>query len=102
MNFLEIDNSIGFVGIPNKFGKKIVAEYSKGLVQLLTEYELELYAIESVLRMNTRRDMKTNLDKPIYSLTLYKKSKTSDNIVKGSYIYFYHSILTSCLDIVCF
>jgi hypothetical protein len=50
-----------------------VAEYSKGLVQLLTEYELELYAIESVLRMNTRRDMKTNLDKPIYSLTLYKK-----------------------------
>ena len=73
MNLLEIDNSIGFVGIPNKFGKKIVAEYSKGLVQLLTEYELELYAIESVLRMNTRRDMKTNLDKPIYSLTLYKK-----------------------------
>jgi hypothetical protein len=62
MNLLEIDNSIGFVGIPNKFGKKIVAEYSKGLVQLLTEYELELYAIESVLRMNTRRDMKTNLD----------------------------------------
>ena len=57
-------------GIPNKFGKKIVAEYSKGLVQLLTEYELELYAIESVLRMNTRRDMKTNIDKPIYSLTL--------------------------------
>jgi hypothetical protein len=73
MNLLEIDNSIGFVGIPNKFGKKIVAEYSKGLVQLLTEYELELYAIESVLRMNSRRDMKTNLDKPIYSLTLYKK-----------------------------
>lgn len=70
MNILEIGNSIGFVGIPNKFGKKIVAEYSKGLVQLLTEYELELYAIESVLRMNTRRDMKTNLDKPIYSLTL--------------------------------
>jgi len=73
MNLLEIDNSIGFAGIPNKFGKKIVAEYSKGLVQLLTEYELELYAIESVLRMNTRRDMKTNIDKPIYSLTLYKK-----------------------------
>jgi len=73
VNLLEIDNSIGFVGIPNKFGKKIVAEYSKGLVQLLTKYELELYAIESVLRMNTRRDMKTNLDKPIYSLTLYKK-----------------------------
>jgi len=73
MNLLEIDNSIGFVGIPNKFGKKIVAEYSKGLVQLLTEYERELYAIKSVLRMNTRRDMKTNLDKPIYSLTLYKK-----------------------------
>ena len=77
MNLLEIDNSIGFAGIPNKFGKKIVAEYSKRLVQLLTEYELELYAIESVLRMNTRRDMKTNLDKPIYSLTLYKKVRAT-------------------------
>ncbi|HEY9490412.1 MAG TPA: hypothetical protein VIP56_00395 [Nitrososphaeraceae archaeon] len=54
-----------------------MAEYSKGLVQLLTEYELELYAIESVLRMNTRRDMKTNIDKPIYSLTLYKKVRAT-------------------------
>jgi hypothetical protein len=57
-----------------------VAEYSKGLVQLLTEYELELYAIESVLRMNTRRDMKTNLDKPIYSLTLYKKVRRATTL----------------------
>ncbi|HET7344875.1 MAG TPA: hypothetical protein VFJ05_03275 [Nitrososphaeraceae archaeon] len=62
---LAIDKSIRFVGIPNKFGKKIVAEYRKGLVQLLTEYESELYAIESVLRMNTRRDMETKLGKPI-------------------------------------
>lgn len=72
---LAIDKSIRFVGIPNKFGKKIVAEYRKGLVQLLTEYESELYAIESVLRMNTRRDMETKLGKPIYSLTLYEKVK---------------------------
>jgi hypothetical protein len=30
-----------------------MAEYTKELVQILTEYESELYAIESVLRINT-------------------------------------------------
>jgi len=45
----------------------------KGLVRLLTEYESELYAIESVLRMNTRRDMETKHGKPTYSFTLYEK-----------------------------
>jgi hypothetical protein len=70
---LGVDKSIRFVCIPNKFGKKIVAEYRKGLIQLLTEYESELYAIESVLRMNTRKDMGSKLGKPIYSFTLYEK-----------------------------
>jgi hypothetical protein len=58
---LAIDKSIRLVGIPNKFSKKSVAEYRKGLVQLLTEYESELYAIDSVLRMITRGIWKQNL-----------------------------------------
>jgi hypothetical protein len=34
-----------------------------------------MLAIESVLRMNTRRDFQTKLGKPIYSFTLYEKVK---------------------------
>jgi hypothetical protein len=71
----ELDDSIRFVGIPNKFGKQIVGEYREGLVPLLTDNESELYAIETVIRMNTRKDFESKLGKPIYSFTLYEKLK---------------------------
>jgi len=34
-----------------------------------------MLAIESVLRMNTRKDFESKLGKPIYSFTLYEKVK---------------------------
>jgi hypothetical protein len=72
---IELDSAIRFAGIPNKFGKQIVVEYRKDLVPLLTESESELYAIESVMRMNARKDYESKLGKPIYSFTLYEKIK---------------------------
>jgi hypothetical protein len=72
---IELDSAIRFAGIPNKFGKQIVVEYRKGLTPLLTDTESELYAIESVMRMNTRKDFESKLGKPIYSFTLYEKIK---------------------------
>ena len=72
---IGLDNTIRFAGIPNKFGKQIVAEYRQGLNPLLTDSESELYAIESVIRMNTRKDFESKLGKPIYSFTLYEKLK---------------------------
>ena len=72
---IEIDSAIRFVGIPNKFGKQIVVEYRKGLTPLLTDTESELYAVESVMRMNNRKDYESKLGKPIYSFTLYEKIK---------------------------
>jgi hypothetical protein len=72
---IEIDDTIRFVGIPNKFGKQIVAEYREGLEPFLTDTESELYAIETVIRMNTRKDFESKLGKPIYSFTLYEKLK---------------------------
>jgi hypothetical protein len=81
---IELDSAIRFVGIPNKFGKQIVVEYRKGLTPLLTDTESELYAIESVMRMNNRKDYESKLGKPIYSFTLYEKIKRTtislDNI----------------------
>ena len=72
---IELDDTIRFVGIPNKFGKQIVVEYRKGLDPLLTDSESELYAIETVIRMNTRKDFELKLGKPVYSFTLYEKLK---------------------------
>jgi hypothetical protein len=72
---IELDSAIRFVGIPNKFGKQIVVEYRKGLTPLLTDTESELYAVESVMRMNNRKDFESKLGKPIYSFTLYEKIK---------------------------
>jgi hypothetical protein len=72
---LESDNTIRFVGIPNKMGKQIVSSYRAGLVPLLTPQEIEMFAIQSVLRMNTRKDFESKLGKPIYSFTIYQKIK---------------------------
>jgi hypothetical protein len=56
-------------------GNQIISRYRAGLVALLTPKEIEMYAIQSVLRMNTRRDYESKLGKPIYSFTLYQKLK---------------------------
>lgn len=72
---LESDNSVRFVGIPNKMGRQIVSSIRNGLTLLLTPQEIEMFAIESVLRMNTRKDFESKLGRPIYSFTLYEKVK---------------------------
>lgn len=72
---LHSDRSIRFVGIPNKMGKLAVSRYRDGLVPIITEQEIEILAIESVLRMNTRKDFESKFGRPIYSFTLYEKVK---------------------------
>ena len=72
---LESDKAIRFMGIPNKIGKQIVSSYRVGLVPLLIPQEIEMLAIQSILRMNTRKDFESKLGKPIYSFTIYQKIK---------------------------
>lgn len=72
---IESDNTIRFVGISNKMGNQIISRYRRGLIPLLTPEEIEKLAIESVLRMNTRKDFESKLGKPIYSFTIYQKVK---------------------------
>ena len=72
---IESDISIRFVGISNKMGNQIISRYRAGLTPLLTPKEIEMYAIQSVLRINTNRDYQSKLGKPIYSFTLYQKLK---------------------------
>jgi hypothetical protein len=72
---LHSDSAIRFVGIPNKMGKLVMSRYRSGLVPIITEQEIEMLAIESVLRMNTRKDFESKFGRPIYSFTLYEKVK---------------------------
>ncbi|MDW0120778.1 MAG: hypothetical protein QOK64_09700, partial [Nitrososphaeraceae archaeon] len=58
-----------------KIGKQIVSIYRVELVPLLIPQEIEMLAIQSVLRMNTRKDFESKLGKPIYSFTIYQKIK---------------------------
>ena len=74
-DILESDRSIRFVGISDKMGKQIASSYRAELVPLLTPIEIEMSAIESVLRMKTRKDFESKLGKPIYTFTLYQKIK---------------------------
>ena len=80
-HILEIDNSIRFAGFANNMGTVIAAQQREALMSvekekeqsLLTKDDLGLSAIESVLRMVTRKDMMPKLGEPIYSFTLYEK-----------------------------
>ena len=74
-DILESDSSIRFIGISDKMGKQVISSYRAGLNPLLTPYEIEMNAIESVLRMKTRKDFESKLGKPIYTFTLYQKLK---------------------------
>jgi hypothetical protein len=74
-DILESDRSIRFVGISDKMGRQIASSYRAELVPLLTPMEIEMSAIESVLRMKTRKDFESKLGKPIYTFTLYQKIK---------------------------
>jgi small-conductance mechanosensitive channel len=72
---LELDNSIRFVGIANKMGKLVAAEFNPGVEVLLTREEIEANAINAVLRMRTREDYEQKLGKTIYTFALYEKVK---------------------------
>jgi hypothetical protein len=77
-DILESDRSLGFVGISDKMGKQIISSY-RAEKSLLTPSEIEMYVIESVLRMKTRKDFELKLGKPIYTFTLYQKIKSNGN-----------------------
>ena len=72
---LESDKTIRFVGMSNKMGDQIISRNRSGLTSLLTPKETEKLAIDSVLRMNTRKDFESKLGKPLYSFTVYQKVK---------------------------
>ena len=72
---IQSDQSIRFVGIADKYGKQVAVSYREGLVPYLNQTESEIYSIDTVMRMNSRKEMESKLGKVIYSFTLYEKIK---------------------------
>jgi hypothetical protein len=91
---IESDKAIRFVGVSNKMGNQIISRYRSGLTPLLTPQEIEMYAMQSVLRMNTRKDYESKLGKPIYSFTLYQKLKrVTITLENRGYLSFWHHLI---------
>jgi hypothetical protein len=72
---LKLDSSIRFVGIANKMGKLVAADFNREVDVLLTREEIEANIISAVLRMKTREDYEQKLGKTIYTFALYEKVK---------------------------
>jgi hypothetical protein len=72
---LRSDDSIRFVGLADKYGKQVAANYRHGLIPYLNQTESEIYSVDAVMRMNSRKEMESRLGKVIYSFTLYEKLK---------------------------
>lgn len=72
---LRSDDSIRFVGLADKYGKQVAANHRDGLIPYLNKTESEIYSVDAVMRMNSRKEMESRLGKVIYSFTLYEKLK---------------------------
>lgn len=72
---LRSDDSIRFVGLADKYGKQVAVNYRVGLIPYLNQTESEIYSVDAVMRMNSRKEMESRLGKVIYSFTLYEKLK---------------------------
>jgi hypothetical protein len=72
---LRSDESIRFVGLADKYGKQVAVNYRDGLIPYLNQTESEIYSVDAVMRMNSRKEMESRLGKVIYSFTLYEKLK---------------------------
>ena len=70
---LNLDNSLRWIGISNKYGVLINVEQREGLKPLMTEEENEEYAANAVKRYTTRIKFQTKIGKLNYAFGRYEK-----------------------------
>jgi hypothetical protein len=70
---LNLDGSIRWVGIANKFGVLVNVEQRQNLQPLLSEEENEDYASATVTRHKTRMKFESKIGKLIYAAARYQK-----------------------------
>ena len=70
---LQLDHSIRWMGVANKFGVLLNAEHREGLEQLMTEEENEEYAALTVTRHKTRIKFLPKIGSLVYAVGKYEK-----------------------------
>jgi hypothetical protein len=70
---LNLDPSVRWMGVANKFGVLLNAEHREGLEQLMTEEENEEYAALTVTRHKTRIKFQPKIGELIYAVGKYEK-----------------------------
>ena len=69
---LNLDNSLRWIGISNKYGVLINVEEREGLIPLMSEEESEEYAASAVSRYRTRVKFQTKIGKLNYAVGRYE------------------------------
>jgi hypothetical protein len=69
---LNLDNSLRWIGISNKYGVLINVEQREGLKPLMSEEESEEYAASAVSRYRTRVKFQTKIGKLNYAVGRYE------------------------------
>jgi hypothetical protein len=70
---LDLDHSVRWMGIANKFGVLLNAEHREGLEQLMTDEENEEYAALTVTRHKTRIKFQPKIGDLVYAVGKYEK-----------------------------
>jgi hypothetical protein len=69
---LNLDNSLRWIGISNKYGVLINVEQREGLKPLMSEEENEEYASAAISRYRTRTKFQTKIGKLYYAVGKYE------------------------------
>src|SRR6187200_2142430 len=70
---LNLDKSIRWMAITDKFGVILNTDHREGLKPLLTQEENEEYASSTVIRQKTRTKFQSKIGKLIYAFGRYEK-----------------------------
>ena len=82
---LELEKTIRWVGITNKFGTLLNFEHKQGVQMLLTEEENEEYAANTISRQKTRVKFQPKIGNLLYAFGRYQKVNRATVPINESY-----------------
>src|ERR671924_630343 len=82
---LNLEKTIRWVGITNKFGVLLNVEHKQGVSMLLTEEENEDYAASTIYRQKTRMKFEPKIGKLVYAFGRYEKVNRATIPINDSY-----------------
>lgn len=82
---LELEKTIRWAGITNKFGTLLNFEHKQGVQMLLTEEENEEYAANTISRQKTRVKFQQKIGNLLYAFGRYQKVNRATVPINESY-----------------